>query len=101
MSKEKSSKTLMVFGILLLITIVSTLVFLCLTKYNPHYWDDVLISFGAISMLGIVFLLYIKEVRIKENWSKIPLVGRTIWWMMFIAHSYNFIEQFMVAFIFR
>ncbi|MGP0689578.1 hypothetical protein ACW5UC_23820 [Priestia aryabhattai] len=100
MSKEKSSKTLMVFGTLIIIGVITTLVFLCLTKYNPHYWDDVLLSFGAVNLIGVCFLIYIKEIRIKEKWSEIPLVAKFIWWFIFVSNSYGFIDTYMTAFIF-
>ncbi|MED4287266.1 hypothetical protein P4679_36010 [Priestia megaterium] len=101
MKKARSSKALIVFGTLLAIGVVTTVVLLCLTKENPNYWDDVLLSFGAVSLIGVCFLMYIKEVVIKEKWSEIPLVGKAIWWLMFVSHSYNFIDQFMTVFIFR
>jgi len=100
MKKARSSKALIFFGTLLAIGVVTTVVLLCLTKENPNYWNDVLLSFGAVSLIGVCFLMYIKEVVIKEKWSEIPLIGKVIWWLMFISHSYNFIDQFMTAFIF-
>ncbi|MED3873130.1 hypothetical protein P4574_29590 [Priestia megaterium] len=101
MNKEKTSKTLIVFGILLIITVLSTLLFLCLSKYDPNQWHNVLLSFGSVSLVGVAFLIYIKEVRVKEKWSEMPRVGKFIFWSMFVIHSLNFFDQFMTVLIFQ
>ncbi|KRF53995.1 hypothetical protein ASG98_18960 [Bacillus sp. Soil531] len=101
MSKARTSKALIVFGILLAIGVTTTVVLLCISEKNPVYVDYMLLSFGAVSLVGVCFQIYIKEVVIKEKWSEIPLVGKAIWWFIFTTNSLNFIDQFMTAFIFR
>lgn len=97
----KTSKALRVFGILIAIGVIITVIFLGLSTRNPNYWGKALVSFGFISLIGICFQMYFKEVVIKEKWSEIPLAFKALWWFIFITNSLNFVDQFMTAFIFR
>ena len=62
MSKARTSKALIVFGILLAIGVITTVVLLCISEKNPVYVDYMLLSFGAVSLVGVCFQIYIKEV---------------------------------------
>ncbi|MHC5534747.1 hypothetical protein [Priestia megaterium] len=95
------SKSLRVFGALLAIGIITTVIFLCLSTKNPDFWNKALLSFSAVSLIGVCFQMYLKEVVIKEKWAEISLTFKAIWWFIFTTNSLNFINEFMTTFIFR
>jgi hypothetical protein len=39
------------------------------------------------SMLAVVGMIYIKEFKIKDKWTKIPRSFRLLWWLIFATNA--------------
>ncbi|MHC8965601.1 hypothetical protein [Priestia aryabhattai] len=59
-------------------------------KYNASMWGIMIFS-----IIFVAFQIYIKEVLIKEHWSKVPLIIKFIWWIVFAGNSIGAIQRLM------
>jgi len=64
-------------------------------KYGAAMWGVMIFS-----IIFVAFQIYIKEALIKEQWSKVPLFIKFIWWTVFARNSIGAIQRLMEAFIF-
>jgi hypothetical protein len=99
--KPKTKKSLIIFGILLALSMLTTFILIILSTKNPALYDMALWAFAIFSAIGVSFQMYYKEFQIGQaNWMKIPFAFRFVWWFIFVMNTFNFMHQSMTTFIF-
>ena len=97
--EPKSSKALMIFGILVLGSALITVFLFLISTTNPDFENKALFMFAMTSVFGVAFQIYMKEFRVKNNWMELPIAFRFIWWTIFIANTFNFTDYAIQTFI--
>ncbi|MFE4036056.1 hypothetical protein [Priestia sp. YIM B13489] len=97
--EPKSSKAILIFGILVIGSAIITAFLYLISTKNPDFIVQTRFMFALTSVFGVAFQVYMKEFRVKDNWGKLPFAFRFGWWLLFIVHGLNFTFYIMETFI--
>lgn len=97
--EPKASKTILIFGLLVMGSAITTAFLYLISTKNPDFADKARFMFALTSVFGVACMVYMKEFRATGEWKELPIAFRFIWWTIFFGNALNFVEYVMTKFI--
>lgn len=87
LSKDKN-KGLFIFVCVMAVTTVVGLGILFTIMFFPKYTHYAEWLLPIPSLIVCYFMIYSKEVIIKDNWARMNIVIKVLWWTMYVFNLY-------------